>query len=64
MSGVLRTADTETLEVLFRLLSQAIEDAGADNERLYLAKLSMVMASHIGDVDVVREATAIALRDL
>ena len=64
MSGELRTADTETLEVLFRLLSQAIEDAGADNERLYLAKLSMVMASHIGDVDVVREATAIALQDL
>ncbi len=64
MSGGLRKADTESLEILFRLLSQAIEDAGADNERLYLAKLSMVMASHIGDVDVVREATAIALRDL
>lgn len=64
MSGAVRTADTETLETLFRLLSQAIEDAGPDNERLYLAKLSMVMASHIGDADVVREATAIALRDL
>ena len=64
MSAELKTADTETLEILFRELSQAIEDAGADNERLYLAKLSMVMASHIGDVDLVREATAIALRDL
>jgi len=64
MSGTLQTADTETLEALFRELSQAIEDAGPDNERLYLAKLSMVMASHIGDVDVVRDATAVALRDL
>lgn len=64
MSGALRTADTETLETLFRLLSQAIEDAGADHERLYLAKLSMVMAGHIGDADIVREAIAISLRDL
>lgn len=64
MSAALRTADTETLEALFRLLSQAIEEAGDDKERLYLAKLSMVMASHIGDVDVVREATAVALQDL
>ncbi len=64
MSGKLNEADTETLEVLFRMLSQAIEEAGADKERLYLAKLSMVMASHIGDVDVVREATTVALQDL
>lgn len=64
MSGGLQTADTETLEVLFRLLSEAIEKAGADNERLYLAKLSMVMASHIGDIDTVREATSVALQDL
>ena len=64
MSGTLRTADTETLEVLFRVLSQAIEDAGADKERLYLAKLAMVLASHIGDVELVREATTVALRDL
>ena len=64
MSGAVRTADTETLESLYRLLSQAIEEAGADNERLYLAKLSMVLAGHIGDVDVVREAAAIALQDM
>ena len=64
MSSALRTADTETLEVMFRLLSQAIEEAGGEKERLYLAKLSMVMASHIGDVDVVRAATEVALQDL
>ena len=64
MSAAIQEADTETLEVLFRELSRAIEAAGPDKETLYLAKLSLVMASHIGDVDVVREATAIALRDL
>ena len=64
MSSALRMSDTETLETLFRQLSQGIEDAGTENERLYLGKLSMVMASHIGDADVVREAIAIALQDL
>ena len=64
MAGGLNQPDRDTLEQLFRLLSEALEAVEADKQRLYLAKLSLVLAGHIGDAELVRQATELARRDL
>lgn len=64
MSGRLREPDIETLEALFRLLSDGIEAAGDEQASLYLAKLSLLLAGHIGDPELVAEAIATAKSDL
>jgi hypothetical protein len=64
MASELHQPDRDTLEQLFRLLSEALEAVEADRQRLYLAKLSLVLAGHIGDAELVRQATELARRDL
>ena len=64
MSERLAEPDIETLEALFRLLSDGIEAAGDEQVSLYLAKLSLLLAGHIGDSDLVAEAIAVAKSDL
>ena len=64
MSGRLREPDIETLETLFRLLGDGIEAVGDQQASLYLAKLSLLLAGHIGDPELVAEAIAVAKSDL
>ena len=64
MAGELAQPDIDTLEQLFRVLSEALEHVEADKQRLYLAKLSLVLAGHIGDPELVGQATELARRDL
>ncbi len=64
MSGRLREPDIETLEALFRLLGDGIEAVGDEQASLYLAKLSLLLAGHIGDPELVAEAIALAKSDL
>jgi len=64
VTATLNTSDIDTLEELFRALSDGIEQAGPEHERLYLAKLAMVLASHVGDAETVRAAIRLALADL
>ncbi len=58
--------DGEALAQLWDDLAQAIAAAGPDpaRERLYLAKLVLLLARETGDADRVRTLAALALRDL
>lgn len=64
MSGRLREPDIETLEALFRLLGDGLEAVADEQASLYLAKLSLLLAGHIGDPELVAEAIAVAKSDL
>lgn len=56
----------EALAQLWDDLARAITAAGPDpaRERLYLAKLLLLLARETGDADRVRALAALALRDL
>ena len=52
------------LEQVYDLMARAIDEAGADNEALFLSKLGITLAHRLGDLDAVREAIDIAARGL
>ncbi len=54
----------EGLEQVYELLAEAIDEVGAEHEAEFLTKLALVLAERLGDPDRVREAVAIAKRDL
>jgi hypothetical protein len=58
------TLPFEDLEQVFETLAQAIDDVGAEQERLFLAKLALALSHKLGDLDQIAEAIAIARRDL
>ncbi|MDO8861951.1 DUF2783 domain-containing protein [Haliea sp. E1-2-M8] len=56
------TLEFAELEQVYDLLAEAIDEAGPEQEALFLAKLAMLLAQQIPDVDRIREAVATALR--
>jgi hypothetical protein len=52
------------LEAIFDRLSEAIDTAGEDKAKLFLAKLAMISANIIADRSRFEDAIEIALRDL
>lgn len=52
------------LEQVYELMARAVDRVGADNEALFLSKLSMILAHRLGDLQAVREALEIAAREL
>lgn len=52
------------LEQVYDLMARAIDEAGAENEALFLSKLGITLAHRLGDLDAVREAIDIAARGL
>jgi hypothetical protein len=52
------------LEQVYDLMARALDSVGAENEALFLSKLSIVLAHRLGDLEAVREAVEIAAREL
>ena len=52
------------LEQVYDLMAQAIDEAGAENEVLFLSKLAITLAHELGDLERVREAIGIAAKGL
>ena len=59
-----QTLNTVELEDTYRWLAEAIDGVGSEKEPLFLAKLAMILANELGDVEFVRNAIADAARDL
>lgn len=59
-------ADGEALAAIWEALSEATAQAGPDpaRERLFLAKLALLLARETGDPARIAALAAIALRDL
>jgi hypothetical protein len=49
------------LEEVYELLADGIDRAGPRHETLFLARLAMLLAHRLGDLDSVRECRDIAL---
>jgi len=60
-AGGLTESDVETL---YETLAKAIDRAGPDKEAIFLAKLALLLAREIGDLDDVTRLVAVSLRDL
>jgi len=56
-----QTLEFAELEQVYDLLAEAIDEAGPEQEALFLAKLAMLLARQIPDVERIREAVAAAL---
>jgi hypothetical protein len=52
------------LEALWVELAEAIDRAGPEREKLFLAKLALLMGNAIGDAEIVRDLIEAALKDL
>lgn len=54
----------DALELLYEELAAAIDAAGEENSRLFLAKLALKLAHELGDREAVADAIRTCLRDL
>ena len=52
------------LEKVYDLIAEAIDQAPEEKRSLMLAKLALALANLVGDVGLVEEAVAAALRDI
>jgi hypothetical protein len=52
------------LETAYELLAKAVDRAGEDRERLFLARLALTLAHATGDIDIFEAAVATALDGL
>ena len=52
------------LEQVFSELAEGIDAVGPQNEGLFLTKLVFVLANHVGDIGAVRDAIALARRQI
>ncbi|MEQ8802418.1 DUF2783 domain-containing protein [Haliea sp.] len=57
-----QTLEFAELEQIYDLLAEAIDEAGPEQEAVFLAKLALLLARQVPDVDCIREAIAAALR--
>ena len=65
MRGALRTGERmERPDDLYEMLIEAHRDLGPEQNRLLNAKLVLLLANHVGDVEVMREAIAAAREGL
>ena len=60
-TGPLPFAD---LERAFEAIAAAIDDVGAEKDRLFLAKLALALSHRLGDLDAITDAIAEAKSDL
>jgi hypothetical protein len=61
MSGKLRTESAfEPADLLYDVLIQGHEGLSEEQSAIVNAKLILILSNHIGDLDVLREALAIA----
>jgi hypothetical protein len=58
------TMPFEHLEAAYETLATAIDSAGAEREALFLTRLALVLANHLGDIAVFRNAVDAALEGL
>jgi hypothetical protein len=54
----------EDLEQVYERIAEALDDIGAERERLFLAKLALTLSHQLGDLDRIEAAIEIAKRDL
>lgn len=54
----------EDLEKTYDMIAAGIDDAGTDSESLFLAKLCLTLAHHVGDLAVIEQAIADARTNL
>jgi hypothetical protein len=54
----------EDLEKTYEMIAAGIDDAGPDGESLFLAKLCLILAHHVGDLAVVEQAIGDARANL
>ena len=54
----------EDLEKTYDMIAAGIDDAGPDLEALFLAKLCLALAHHVGDLAVIEQAIADARANL
>lgn len=59
-----RPLSTEDLETVYELIAKAIDGVPADQEALFLSKLSLTLANMCGDVEKIKEAIKISGSDL
>lgn len=52
------------LEVVYDTLAQAVDAAGPDKSELFLTKLALLCAHHLGDAEQFEGLLAQALKDL
>jgi hypothetical protein len=65
MSGALRTDERlERPDDLYAMLVEAHRDLDPEQSRLLNAKLVLLLANHVGEVEVIRDAIAAARRGL
>ncbi len=57
-----QTLEFAELEQVYDLLAEAIDEAGPERESLFLARLAVLLAHEIPDLDRVRELIGVALR--
>lgn len=62
-SGQDATLPFEDLEEVYDLLATTLDQVGEENHALFLARLAVTMAHKCNDMDLVRDAVAIALDD-
>lgn len=58
------TLEFEGLEQVYDWLATAIDEAGPENEALFLSKLCLTLAHNIEDLSVIENAIHIAQQDL
>lgn len=59
-----KALDVAELEESYRLLAETVDRVGSDQESLFLAKLVLMLANQLGDIEFVRGAIEQAARDL
>jgi len=65
MSGALRTDERfERPDDLYEMLVEAHRDLDPEQSRLLNAKLVLLLANHVGEVEVIRDAIAAARQGL
>jgi len=58
------TLPFQDLEKVYDLVATAIDEVGPDHESLFLAKLCLTLAHHIGELTTIEDAIGIAKADL
>lgn len=61
---IVKRMTVSDLEVIYDTIAESIDDVPVERRSLFLAKLSLVLANLVGDVDQVRSAITAALRDI
>ncbi len=64
MIDVVTTMPFDDLEQAYECLAQAIDRAGPHHEALFLTRLALVLAHHMGNLETFKQSVGTALADL